>query len=245
MSDIIVNVLLCILTIISIVLSVYTAIKTILINKNEYVILKKKAKRIDSNIRIINENSYLINNTGLRNSDEYKLVLYWNSQYIYASIKEMYPKSAVCIVIREYSNHELRTILKTGDNMFIDDSKQIIEENTDFNSIINEGYKYSFVTDLDYYSSINKDYKNDEAGRKYKYNTSIVFPIKSQDKDSKIVGLICVYAENILYKKKDNDIIIKLLEKTNESFSITLQNMQSSIINQHIQSSQLIQDGQQ
>lgn len=245
MGDIVVNVLLCISTIISIVLSVYTALKTIHINKSEYVLLKKRAQRINSNIRMINENSYLINNTGQRNSDEYKLVLYWDSQYIYASIKEMYPKSAVCIVIREYNNHELRTILKTGDNMFIDDSKQIIEENTDFNSIINEGYKYYFVTDLDFYSHINKDYKNDEAGRKYKYNTSIVFPIKSQDKDSKIVGLICVYVENTLYKKKDNDRIIKLLEKTNKSFSITLQNMQSSILNQHIQSSQLIQDGQQ
>lgn len=224
-----INIIISIITLISIFISIFTLIKTLFLNKNEYMTLKEKDTMINQNIKIINKNSHDINILS-KNFDDYKLLLYWDSYYLYKSIKEIYPKNDFCVIIKEYYNKELKTIIKTGDNLFVDDNQQIIEDNTDLNSIINDGYSYYFVTDLSTFSFVNKKYKNDEAGWVYKYNTSIIFPIKKQNEDSEIIGLICIYAKQSLTKKKNNDKIIKLLEKTNKSFSVTLQNLHTKTI---------------
>ena len=96
-----INIIISIITLISIFISIFTLIKTLFLNKNEYMTLKEKDTMINQNIKIINKNSHDINILS-KNFDDYKLLLYWDSYYLYKSIKEIYPKNDFCVIIKEY-----------------------------------------------------------------------------------------------------------------------------------------------
>lgn len=114
----------------------------------------------------------------------------------------------------------LSTILRTGDELFIDDGRQLVSQNTEYNVIIKEKYKYFFVTDLDNYNEKVSKYENSDSEWKYKYNTSIVFPVKTEDIDStKLIGFVCINSPQKLKKERNNDFLIKFIKETSDSIA--------------------------
>ena len=193
--------------VISLIMSIRMAIKS----KNEYLEIKITKKYLSNCIKKINENSKLDS----KQLDDVKMGLHWYCYSIIDVLKDIYPKCNFSVSIKMFHDDTVATILRAGDELFIDEEKQLVSQNTEYNVIIKEKYKYFFVTDLDKYNEKVGKYENSDSYWKYKYNTSIVFPIKTEDIDStKLIGFVCINSPQKLKKQKNNDFLIKLMKET-------------------------------
>lgn len=182
--------------------------------KNEYLELNITKKHLLEHIEIINKNLE-VDLEQVNNVDEVKMGLHWYCHSIFHVIKELYPNCSFSVSIKMFYDNSVVTILRAGDELFINDTKQFVNQNTEYDVIINERYEYFFVTDLNKYEKMISNYENSDPEWKYKYNTSIVFPIKTSNiNDSKVIGFVCVHSPQKLKKEKNNDFLIKLIKKT-------------------------------
>lgn len=216
------------LSIMSLIVPLFSIIHQIYESRDELIRFQREAKEVNSCIRVINQNSALNMNeskVNLQSQDDYKIILYWYCRSIEAKLKEIYPTCDFCVSIKNVSGNEVSTILATGSELFLGSGVQYVKNNIEYNSIIQEGFDYFFVTDLKSFDNKKQKYISDDPEWKYKYNTSIVFPVKSNSNDeNKIIGFICINSPQSLRKKKSNKLIIKLVEKTSENVATILAN---------------------
>ena len=86
-----------------------------------------------------------------------------------------------------------------------------IGENTEFYSIVNDGYKYFFVTDLPKFRVMNGFESEDPDLLRYS-KTDIVFPISYRDVfEENVVGFLCLTSPQKWNNTKINKEIISLL----------------------------------
>lgn len=227
--ELLLNHLSFIISITGLIVGLISFFQTIIINKDENLQLIKTKKKLHESINLINQIATL-DTDALSNEkpskDDFKMVLYWYCNLIIDTLRDLYPKYDFSISIKKISDDSVYTLLQAGENLFIDEKSQLIKDNTEFSTIINNGYNYFFVTDLNSFNKKINMYSSSDLEWKYKYNTSIVFPIKKIDApNSKPVGFICVNSPQVLQKRKINDYLIKLLEETRNSLYEVLQQL--------------------
>ncbi len=217
-----------VVSIISLIVPLVEIIFILYKGKDEYRELKIESERLRESIRFINSNSGLSIDDikiSVQTKDDYKMILYWYCYSIANKIIELYPKYSFRISIKAVSDGTVSTILTIGDELFIDDKVQLVEDNTEYSAIIKDGFDYFFVTDLHTFDEKKQRYITSDPDWRYKYNTSIVFPVKSRIGDGeKIIGFICINSPQTLQKKKKNNFIIKLIENTSGNIAKILPN---------------------
>ena len=157
------------------------------------------------------------------------LVLKIINEYIFKlsnALNDFYSKCAFDISVKRFdkNSNTIYTIASTDrassimDNNIMDKP----EENTEFNSILNEHYEYFFVSDIDDFDELIMPYKSSNANWKSFYRSSIVVPItKKQEPFSHIIGFICITSPQSLNNTTKNRKIISLLRATsNELYEI-------------------------
>lgn len=216
------------ISIISLIVPLFGTIHSFYKSKNEYIKLKLEKKQLRESIRFINNNSALsISDVDVKylTKDDHKMTLYWYCYSVADKLTELYPKCHFSISIKLVSKDTVSTVLTTGDELFIDDSIQQVEDNTEYEAILKNGFDYFFVTDLHTFDEKKQRYITSDPEWRYKYNTSIVFPIKSTNNDEdKVIGFICINSPQTLRKKKKNNLIIKLIEDTSSNIAKILPN---------------------
>lgn len=211
-----------IVSIISLCISLLTSIKMVLMSKKEYLKVRMIKKQTIESIKQINENPKIITKQ-LDTVDAVKLSMNWYCYSLIEALEYLYPKCKFNVSIKTLHNDTVDTILKVGDELLLYESKQLVRKNTEYNMIINENYRYFFATDLDKYSGKEGSYQSSEYGWRYKYNTSIVFPIKAQDAShAKPLGFICIYSPQKLKKGKINECLLKLIQETSDCISFQM-----------------------
>lgn len=201
------------------VISLFMSIRMAIKSKNEYLKIKITKKYLSNCIKEINENSKIYSKQ-LDDIDEVKMGLHWYCYSIIDILKDIYPKCNFSVSIKMFRDDTVDTILRAGDELFIDEGKQLVSQNTEYNVIVKEKYKYFFVTDLDKYNEKVSKYENSDSEWKYKYNTSIVFPIKTEDREStKLIGFVCINSPQKLKKQRNNDLLIRLIKETCDSIA--------------------------
>lgn len=138
-------------------------------------------------------------------------------------IQKIYPKIKVRVSVKLIEGLGDNTTCKSlvylwhsyPESNYDDGIKYVIENNTDFNSIIQNKREYFFVSDLKEFSAISQ-YKNSSKNFLYNYNSSIVCPICKKEKGQiyDIVGFLCVDSPQKLNNVENNERIIKLIEVT-------------------------------
>ncbi len=226
-----IDLLTTLISIISLIVPLLGTIHSFYKSKDEYIKLKLEKKQLRETIRFINNNSALsISDVDINylTKDDHKMTLYWYCYSIADKLTELYPKCHFSISIKLVSKDTVSTVLTTGDELFIDDSVQQVKDNTEYEAILKNGFDYFFVTDLHTFDEKKQRYITSDPEWRYKYNTSIVFPIKSTNNDEdKIIGFICINSPQILRKKKKNNLIIKLIEGTSSNIAKILPNCQN------------------
>ena len=216
------------ISIISLIVPLFGTIHSLYKSKDEYIKLKLEKKQLRESISFINNNSALSISevdSDCFTKDDYKITLYWYCYSVADKLTELYPKCYFSISIKLVTKDTVSTILTTGAELFIDDSVQQVKDNIEYEAILKDGFDYFFVTDLHTFDEKKQRYITSDSDWRYKYNTSIVFPIKSRnDDENKIIGFICINSPQILRKKKKNDLIIKLIEDTSENIGKILPN---------------------
>lgn len=216
------------ISIISLIFPLFGTIHSLYKSKDEYIKLKLEKKQLQESIRFINDNSALpISDVDINylTKDDHKMTLYWYCYSIAEKLTEFYPKCHFSISVKLVSKDTVSTVLTTGDKLFIDDGVQRVEDNTEYEAILKKGFDYFFVTDLQTFDKKKQRYIASDPEWRYKYNTSIVFPIKSTDNDEKkVIGFICINSPQTLEKKKKNNLIIKLIEDTSSNIAKILPN---------------------
>ncbi len=219
------------ISIISLIVPLFGTIHSFYKSKDEYIKLKLEKKQLRESIRFINNNSALsISDVDINylTKDDHKMTLYWYCYSVADKLTELYPKCHFSISIKLVSKGTVTTVLTTGDELFIDDSVQQVKDNTEYEAILKNGFDYFFVTDLHTFDEKKQRYITSDPEWRYKYNTSIVFPIKSTNNDEdKIIGFICINSPQTLRKKKKNNLIIKLIEGTSSNIAKILPNCQN------------------
>lgn len=217
-------------SIISFIVPLLGTIQSFYNSKDEYIKLKLEKKQLRESIRFINDNSALsISDIDINSltKDDHKMSLYWYCYSVADKLAELYPKCNFSISIKLVSKDTVSTVLTTGDELFIDDSVQQVKDNTEYETILKNGFDYFFVTDLHTFDKKKQKYITSDPEWRYKYNTSIVFPIKSTNKhEDRIIGFICINSPQTLRKKKKNNLIIKLIESTSSNIAKILTNYQ-------------------
>ena len=217
-----------IVSLLSLILSVIMMIRTAISNKKEYLQLKTIRKYLTNSINVINSSVDLSNLTLYKRSlDGAKKELHLYCYSIIDVLKRLYPKCNFSVSIKLLKKDAVETIVRTGDELFIDDGEQLINQNTEYNVIVNDKYKYFFVTDLLKYDEKISRYKSSDLEWNYKYNTSIAYPVNNEI-DSTIVGFICINSPQNLKKQKSNDMLMKFLKETSNSVSQYISNIQTS-----------------
>ncbi len=216
------------ISIISLIVPLFGTIHTFYKSKDDYIKLRIEKKRLRESIRFINSNSGLSAGNIDINSitkDDHRMILYWYCYSVADKLTELYPKYNFRISIKLVSNDTVSTILTAGDELFIDDSIQQVKDNTEYEAILKDGFDYFFVTDLHTFDEKKQRYITSEPEWRYKYNTSIVFPIKStNNNEDKIIGFICINSPQTLRKKEKNNLIIKLIEDTSSTIANIIPN---------------------
>lgn len=216
------------ISIISLIVPLFGTIRSFYKTKDEYIKLKLEKKQLRESIRFINNNSALsISDVDIKylTKDDHKMALYWYCYSVADKLTEFYPKCHFSISIKLVSKDTVSTVLTTGDELFIDDSIQQVKDNTEYEAILKNGFDYFFVTDLHTFDEKKQRYVTSDPEWRYKYNTSIVFPIKSTNNDEdKVIGFICINSPQTLRKKKKNNLIIKLIEDTSSNIAKILPN---------------------
>ena len=216
------------ISIISLLVPLFGTIHSFYKGKDEYSKLRLEKKLLRERISFINNNSALAtsdDDTHFITKDDCKMMLYWYCYAVTDKLSEIYPKCHFSISIKLVSNDIVSTVLTTGDELFIDNSVRQIKDNTEYEVILKDGFDYFFVTDLHTFDKKKQRYISSDPEWKYKYNTAIVFPVKSiSNNEEKITGLICINSPQILQKKKKNNLIIKLIEDTSSNIANILSN---------------------
>ncbi len=216
------------ISITSLIVPLIGTIHTFYKSKNEYINLMLEKNRLRESIRFINSNSDLSINdisTDVQTKDDYKMILYWYCCSITDKLSELYPKCHFRISIKSVADDTVSTVVTTGTELFIDDRIQQIKDSTEYETILKNGFDYFFVTDLHTFNEKKRRYVTSDPDWRYKYNTSIVFPIKSTNSNKdRIIGFICVNSPQTLKRKKKNNLIIKLIENTSSNIASILQN---------------------
>lgn len=86
-----------------------------------------------------------------------------------------------------------------------------VKDYSEFYSIIEEGKKYFFVSDIKTFEKNN--IYNNSSKYKNKWNSSIVYPIYKYNKKKEITGFICVSSSAIFNDVEKNNEIIKELAR--------------------------------
>lgn len=216
------------ISIISLIVPLFGTVHSFYKSKDEYIKLKLEKKQLRDSIRFINNNSALsISDVDIKylTKDDHKMTLYWYCYSVADKLTELYPKCHFSISIKLVSNDTVSTVLTTGDKLFIDDSIQQVKGNTEYEAILKKGFDYFFVTDLHTFDEKKQRYITSDPEWRYKYNTSIVFPIKAtNNNEDKVIGFICINSPQTLRKKKNNNLIIKLIEDTSSNIAKILPN---------------------
>ncbi len=226
-----IDLLTILISIISLIVPLLGTIHSFYKSKDEYIKLKLEKKQLRESIRFINNNSApSISDVDINylTKDDHKMTLYWYCYSIADKLTELYPKCHFSISIKLVSKDTVSTVLTTGDELFIDNSVQQVKDNTEYEAILKNGFDYFFVTDLHTFDEKKQRYITSDPEWRYKYNTSIVFPIKStNNEEDKIIGFICINSPQTLRKKKKNNLIIKLIEGTSSNIAKILPNCQN------------------
>ncbi len=165
-----------VVSIISLIVPLVEIIFTLYKGKDEYRELKIEGERLRESIRFINSNSGLSIDDikiSVQTKDDYKMILYWYCYFIANKIIELYPKYSFRISIKAVSDGTVSTILTVGDELFIDDKVQLVEDNTEYSAIIKDGFDYFFVTDLHTFDEKKQRYITSDPDWRYKCESRV------------------------------------------------------------------------
>lgn len=223
-----IEILLIFISAISLIISIANIVSEIFIkSKNQYLKIKINNKNIqisfDSNKKILMEvfNTYL--KTGKSSKDSALTILNDYIEKLMIALKDFYPKNLFEISIKrlDQNNNTVYTIATTNPNL----SNVVYEtkDNTEFYSILNEHYRYFFVSDFD---EFNKIYKNSNPNFKSLYKSSIVIPIaKKHNTFYNVLGFICINSTQNLSNTNKNKKILDLIEFTSNKLYKVLLNI--------------------
>lgn len=216
------------ISVISLIVPLLGTIAMFFKNKDEYVKLKIEKRRVVESIRIINDNSAVSlsdKDTNSLTNDDYRMTLYQYCHFIGDKLSEFYPRCHFSISIKLVLKDAVSTVLTTGDELFINNNVQQVVGNSEYEAILKNGFDYFFVTDLHTFDEKKQKYITSDPEWRYKYNTSIVFPVKSVNNDkNNVIGFICINSPQTLRKMEKNNLIIKLIENTSGSIAKNLLN---------------------
>ncbi len=208
---------------------------TIKIYKNDFLQHLHLNNRVNKNIKEINNKTEIkkIKANQLKTNRTYRLpgirklrktkikqILFEYCVKITESLEQLYPEIEFNVKIKKISDNYVYTVMTNHNSRPIDTSKQLLSENTEYSAILFEDNRYFFVTDLDLFDKIEQKYNSSDKLWRDKYNTSIVFPIKtSKNGKNKIIGFICIESPQTLKQKRNNEFIIKLIESTTKNLA--------------------------
>lgn len=223
-------------------------ISTVKMCKDEFVKYVQIKKFINLRIKKINDETELIKikteaykdtqelplkmcDASNINESDFNTILFWYCKSIVACLEELYPDFKFNVSIKKISNASVYTVMTSDGNLILDTSMQLLNDNTEYSSIVNDGYNYFFVTDLNEFDRKEQKYISSDASWRNKYNTSIVFPIKTRKAEKEvIVGFICVNSPQTLKKKDKNKVIVALIEKTAYNIANIVVNFQLNFL---------------
>lgn len=149
------------------------------------------------------------------NSNDFIIALELYTKLLNDALTEAYPNFQFNISIKKVNNNAINTIISTDNNIELNNTKCLIKDNTEFNSIINEHHQFFFVTDIQAFNNSVLKYKSSNKNWANEYKTSIVFPIDNNNlMEGKPIGFICVTSPQKLNNTKINNQIMKLIKST-------------------------------
>ncbi|MBD5097172.1 MAG: hypothetical protein HDT40_09305 [Lachnospiraceae bacterium] len=221
------NILMILVSSISLIITICNIIFERFFNsKNQYIKMKIDNKNIQiafntnkdtilEELKNIIESKELNKNLAITIINEYTVKLS-------NALTDFYPKNTFDISVKRL-DEKSNTLYSIGENNSLKKSTAYkVEENTEFNAILNEHYRYFFVSDIDKFDELIMPYKNSNDNWNSLYKSSITVPIaKKQNSIYHIIGFICITSPQSLNNTKKNKKIINLLESTsNELYEI-------------------------
>lgn len=221
------NILTILVPFISLIISLYNIIFERFINsKKQYLEIKIDNKNIQiafnkNEDTILKELKNIIESKELNQNLAITVINEYTGKLSNALI-DFYPKNTFDISVKRL-DEKSNTLHSIGGNNSLQNSIVYkVEENTEFNAILNEHYRYFFVSDIDNFDELIMPYKNSNNNWKSLYKSSITVPIsKKQNSIYHIIGFICITSPQSLNNTRKNKKIINLLESTsNELYEI-------------------------
>ncbi len=223
------NVLMIIIPISSLVVSIVNILfERFFKSKNQYLEMKINDKKIEM---MFNHNKGILLDdlvSFCKTQETHKdLVLKIINVYICKlsnALNDFYSNCNFDISIKRLDENSNTVYTLASTNLTPDNIVYKAEENTEFNSILNDHYRYFFVSDINEFDELIMPYKNSNANWKSLYKSSITIPIgKKQESLYHIIGFICITSPQSLNSSNRNKKIIHLLESTsNELYEILL-----------------------
>ena len=221
------NILMILIPSISLIISICNIIFERFINsKNQYIKMKIDNKNIkiafnSNKDTIIEELKNIIEAEELNKNLAITIINKYTAK-LSSALTDFYPRNTFDISLKRLDEKN-NTLYSIGENNSSQSSAIYkVEENTEFNAILNEHYRYFFVSDIDEFEELIMPYKNSNDNWKSLYKSSITVPIaKKQNSIYHIIGFICITSPQSLNNPKKNKKIINLLEATsNELYEI-------------------------
>lgn len=134
------------------------------------------------------------------------------------ALTEFYPKNTFDISIRKLNKSKDTLYCLNENNLVQKNTSYKVDENTESNAILNEHYRYFFVSDIDKFDKFIMPYKNSDKNWSSLYKSAIAIPIaKKRNFTYDIIGLMCVTSPQSLNNTKKNNKIIDLLKSVSDA----------------------------
>lgn len=222
------SILMISVSLISLIVSIYNiVIERFIKSKNQYIKMKIDNKNIqiafDSNKDVLEKLKIGFDTKEINKNLAITII----NEYIAKlskALTDFYPKNTFDISVKRLDENN-NTLHSLGENnSFQDRIVCKVEENTEFNAILNEHYRYFLVSDIDKFDELIMPYKNGNNNWNSIYKSAITVPIaKKQNSIYHIIGFICVTSPQSLNNTMKNKKIINLLESiSNELYEVLL-----------------------
>lgn len=178
-----------------------------IINEKYQVVLESNKSILLTELESLSKSQYT--------SSELVKTLYKYIDKLEKALKAFYPKYNFDISIKQLDEKNDSVYTIAANNEAQKEKVYKIKKNTDLDSILNNHYRYFFVSNIDKFSESIMFYENSNTNWKSLYNTVVTVPICKKDESLyHVIGFVCVTSPYSLNNTNKNKKIVSLLEST-------------------------------